>query len=331
MNVAPLLFIALLLFLSAFFSGSETAYSSLNILRLKRAADEGDPKARRARRIHEKYEEMLSALLVGNNAVNIACASIATMVFSRAFGPGSALWATVVTTVLVFFLGDLLPKSYARDKSEAFALMVSAPLEWIMHILRPATFFFSKLTAWLTRRFPAPEAPSYTEDELQDIIETIEDEGVLEPEQQELVQSAFEFGDIKARDIYLPMEKVATIPAGADPKAVLERFRETKYSRYPVTDGAKGRVIGMLQVSRFLTAHLRGEDLSLRRLILPLRSYPLDIHIDDLMRDMNRHRAHMALILDEKGKAMGIATMEDILEELVGEIYDERDREVSAT
>lgn len=319
----------LLLFLciiaSAFFSASEMAHVAANKIRIRNSAENGDSRAKRALYVSQHFEQLITTILIGNNIANIGCASIATVLFTRLFGAAGVAYATVATTVVIFFLGEMIPKTVAKRNSEMIACYTAAPLIALMRVLKPIAYLFNRWSAWIKQKFPSPDEPSFTEDELHDIIETIEDEGVLEPEQQELVQSAFDFAALTARDILIPMDQVISLDAQASNEEILSAIKGHKYSRYPVFDKRHGRALGVLPVNSFLTARLQGDMRPIRPLLTPLGSYRADLHIDDLMQAMNQRRSHMALICDEKGAPLGIVTMEDILEELVGDIYDEDD------
>jgi CBS domain containing-hemolysin-like protein len=321
--IAFLLFVTIVL--SGLTSAIEMSYNAVNRVRVKSSAEDGVKNARRALMVLSRFEEALTTILILYNILSIAAASLATVLVTRVWGSGEVAWSALALTVIFFIFVDMLPKTIARRRADAFALKASGALLFTMRILKPFTFLFTKWGEFISRHFPAPDDPSFTEDELHDIIETIEDEGLLEPDQQELLQSAFEFGAITAQDILIPLEKVVMIDSAFTQDQIAGSIAAYKYSRFPVWDGRRARVVGILQVNRFLTARLTGTYRRLRELLIPIRTYRADMHIDDLMTLMNQHRSHMALIADETGKVLGIVTMEDILEELVGEIYDESD------
>lgn len=321
--------IALLLVVTIILSGVtssiEMSFSALNRMRIKNKAEDGDKNARRSLAILARFEEALTTILIVNNLFNIASATLMTVLVTRLWGSGAVLWSTIVLTVVVYIFAEMLPKTVARRRADTLAPRMSGVFLLLIRVVKPVSFLFTKWGEMLLRRFPAPADPSFTEDELHDIIETIEGEGLLEPDQQELLQSAFEFGAITARDILIPLDRVVMIDASSTQDQIAQKISAFKYSRFPIWDARRGRVTGILQVNRFLTARLTGTYTRLRALMLPIRSYRGDMHLDDLMTLMNQHRSHMALIADETGKVLGLVTMEDILEELVGEIYDESD------
>ncbi|MBR2571628.1 MAG: HlyC/CorC family transporter [Clostridia bacterium] len=317
--------------LGAVCSAMETAFSAANRIRLKASADGGDARARTAAAILEHFDEALTAILIVNNVMHTAAASVATLFSVRTFGDGSVTASTLIVTAIIFFFGEMLPKRYARDCADRFALLSARPLRAAISLLRPVTRVFMRFSERLTRRFPEPDEPTYTEDELHDLVENLEDDGELEIQQQELVESAMDFGGKRAGDIYIPMRDVVSLPDSASREEILSVMKEKRFSRYPVVSARNGRVTGMLQAYRYLSACVSGQSEDLRRWMKPLRSYGADMHIDDLMHAMSGRRQHMALVVDEAGKTLGIVTMEDILEELVGEIYDEKDPAAAAS
>ncbi len=322
----PLLFLLLLCFVaSAFFSAVEMAFMSMNRVRVKSSADAGNARAKRAMYIANNYEQTLNTILIGNNIANIGCAAIATLLVTRIWGARAVAYSTVIVTIAIFFFSEMMPKAIARRAGDRIALASSGMLLFLMRLLKPVAFLFNKWSERVKRRFPDEGGFSYTEEELAEIIETIEDEGVLEPQQQELVQSAFDFGGITAKDILIPMDRVVALDVADTPEQVEQVLEKYKYSRFPVYDARRAHVIGMLSANRFWAARINGQYKTLRALLLPMRSYSKDIFIDDLMQAMNKRRQHMALIREADGTVLGIVTMEDILEELVGEIYDEDD------
>ncbi|MDL2206068.1 hemolysin family protein [Eubacteriales bacterium OttesenSCG-928-N13] len=322
----PLLLLLFLCFLlSAFFSASEMSLLAMNRVRMKNNADNGNARAKRVMFLSAHFEQTLTTILIGNNIANIVSAALVTLLVTRMWGQGAVAWATIVVTLIVFFFCELFPKSIAKQRSEDVAMWCGGLLVFFMRILKPVAYLFTAWSNLLKRVFKAPDDPSFTEEEIQGIIETIEDEGVLEPQEQELVQSAFEFSSIEAQDVLIPIDRVVALSITASAKQITDTLRDNHFSRFPVFDARRTHVIGMLQANRFYSVQLRGQYKNLRTLLLPLRSYPKTMHIDDLMQELNARRTHMALIHDDDGSTLGIVTMEDILEELVGEIYDEDD------
>jgi CBS domain containing-hemolysin-like protein len=321
--------IVVLILLSAFFSASETAFSTVNKIRLRNYVDGGSTKAQRALEIAEDYDNVLSTILIGNNVVNIASTAIATILFTNLFGASGAAISTAVMTVLVLIFGEILPKSYAKENSEALALRFAAPLGMLMTVLKPFVWFFVKLKGMMARFTGSGDnSPSVTEQELKVIIETIEGEGVLEEQESDLVQSALEFDEIDAQEVITPRVDMIAVDIDDPIEETIKTVMESRYTRIPVYQGSTDNIIGILQARDLLESIIRGGEIDLRRLL----SDPLFVHktkkISTLLSDFKRNKVHIAVVTDDYGGTMGIVTMEDLLEELVGDIWDEDEEEV---
>lgn len=321
--------IVVLILLSAFFSASETAFSTVNKIRLRNYVDGGSTKAQRALEIAEDYDNVLSTILIGNNVVNIASTAIATILFTDLFGASGAAISTAVMTVLVLIFGEILPKSYAKDNSEALALRFASPLGMLMVLLRPVVWLFVQLKKMMARFTGSGDnSPSVTEQELKVIIETIEGEGVLEEQESDLVQSALEFDEIDAQEVLTPRVDMVAVDIDDPIEETIQTVMESRYTRIPVYEGSTDNIIGILQARDLLESIIRGGEIDLRHLL----SDPLFIHktkkISTLLADFKRNKVHIAVVTDDYGGTMGIVTMEDLLEELVGDIWDEDEEEV---
>jgi putative hemolysin len=315
----------MLIGLSAFFSAAEMALSSVNRLRLKTMADDGNRAAARALRLAERFEHTLPVILVGNNVVNIAAASAATVLATSALGaPGVAI-STVVMTVLILAFGEILPKSLAKQNAEKTALAVGRPLLFFSVVLTPVAWLFIRLQD-LAARLGGSSAPSpmVTEQELRNIIETIEGEGVLDEQRSELMQSALEFDETTVQEILTPRVDLVAISLDDSPEKVREIILTERFSRIPVYEKTLDNIVGILHTRDYLERALAGEcPVGLP----PLLQKPLFVHktqrISALLTEFKRERVHMAVVIDDYGGTMGIVSMEDLLEELVGEIWDE--------
>ena len=321
--------IVVLILLSAFFSASETAFSTVNKIRLRNYVDGGSTKAQRALEIAEDYDNVLSTILIGNNVVNIASTAIATILFTNLFGASGAAISTAVMTVLVLTFGEILPKSYAKENSEALALRFAGPLGMLMVVLRPVVWLFVQLKGLMARFTGSGDnSPSVTEQELKVIIETIEGEGVLEEQESDLVQSALEFDEIDAQEVITPRVDMIAVDIDDPIEETIKTVMESRYTRIPVYQGSTDNIIGILQARDLLESIIRGGEIDLRRLL----SDPLFVHktkkISTLLSDFKRNKVHIAVVTDDYGGTMGIVTMEDLLEELVGDIWDEDEEEV---
>ena len=320
-----LIILAVLLFLSAFFSASEMAFSSISKTRLKVLAEDGDPAAKRALGILERFDQTLSVILVGNNVVNIAASAAATLVATRAYGASGVAIATGVMTLLILTFGEVVPKGIAKERPERVVMAVATPLYLCIKLLSPIAWLFVKLQLMVSRLGGKRDAhPSVTEQELINIIETIEEEGVIDEQQSELMQSAMEFDETTAQEILTPRVDLVAISVDDPQEKIRSIVMGERFSRMPVYRDSIDNIIGVLHTRDYLEAALAGENpIELE----PLLSKPLFVHktrrISTLLAQFRRDRVHMAVVIDDYGGTMGIVTMEDVLEELVGDIWDE--------
>lgn len=314
--------------LSAFFSASETAYSSASVIKLKNLASEGNKKAIKAVKLEENFDRLLTAILVGNNIVNVGSSTLCTLLFTIYMG---ASWGTVaatlfMVTVLLIF-GEITPKTLAKKNAERYAMKFATMLDIIITILSPLVWVFLKLTNLISRRAKddSAEAVTLTEDELYFMIDEIEEEGTLEKSESELIKSAIEFDDIKVSQIYTPRVDIvaADIRASADDLRIL--FSEHMYSRIPIYDQTIDRIVGAVYAKEFYSKYVDNRDVMITDLIKPVKFVPENMSIATLLNDLQKTKIHMAVVLDSFGGTVGIVCMEDILEELVGDIWDESD------
>ena len=326
-DIPPLIFVLLvfLIAMSAFFSGTETAFATVNRIRMKNIAAAGNKKANKVIRIADEYDRALSALLIGNNIVNIASASIGTVIFTTWFGPSGAGISTLVMTIVVLIFGEILPKTYAKQNAESLALKVVNILDFFIKLFSPLIFLFLKLTNLVTRN--GESTPSVTEQELKFIIEESENEGVLEQQESELVQSALDFDEITVEEILTPRVDVVAVEEQEDPERVKSLFFEEGYSRLPVYSGSIDHVVGVVHNKDFFRAYVQNQQVSLNEIMQNTVYVPPKKLISELMKELQRLKSHMAIVTDQYGGTIGIITLEDIIEELVGEIWDESDEE----
>jgi CBS domain containing-hemolysin-like protein len=325
---SPVLYLLLisLILCGAYFAATETAYTSVNKIRLKLRAEDGDKRAIRALNISNRFEKALTTVLIGNNLAQIACAAIATLIATSLWGATSVPYTTAVVTVVVFFICEMLPKSFAKTHSEVFALGVSASLSFFMIILTPVTFIFSSIGNLFTKLMKSNEEPSVTEDELFDLIDTIEEDGSLDEDEVDLIRSALEFNNRTAQDILTSRVDLVSIDVDASPEEILSIISGNTFTRFPVYEGTIDTIIGIIHMRKYLREHIRAqESVNLRDLLDPPFMVHKSVTIDVLMKRMTENKVHMTVITDDYGGTMGVATMEDILEELVGEIWDEDD------
>lgn len=320
-----LMIIVFCIMMSAYFSATETAFSSLNRIRLKNMAEKGNRRAAMVMKMSENYDVLLSTILIGNNIVNIASASLATVLFVRFLGDeAGASISTIVTTVVVLIFGEVSPKSIAKESPEAFA-MFSAPLLRIFTVvLTPFNFFFIQWKKLLSMVFKASEDKGITEEELLTIVEEARQDGGIDEQESSLIRSAIEFTELEAGDIFTPRIDVEAVSVDADQEEIARVFADTGYSRLPVYEGNIDHVVGIVYQKDFHNRVYRtGEPLG--NIIKPAMFIARNKKIGALLKELQQNKMHIAVILDEFGGTVGIVTMEDILEELVGEIWDEHD------
>lgn len=323
-----ILVLVVLVLLSAFFSASETAISTVNRIRMRNYADEGNKKAQKVIHMADNYDRTLSTILVGNNIVNITFASLSTMLFTNLFGVSGVGIATLVSTIVVLIFDEILPKSMAKEFADTFALTVAYPLYWVMLVLTPVVYIFIGIKKGIMRIFkPQKKQVSVTEQELKYIIEEIEDEGVLEKQESELVRSALDFDEITAEEILTPRVDVVSVEAGASTETIKDLFIEEHYSRIPVYEDSIDNIIGVLYSKDFFTAYIKGTEFSIRDMLQSVIFIPPSKKISELFSELQKSKSHLAVVTDQYGGNMGIVTLEDILEELVGEIWDEYDED----
>lgn len=327
--------IVVLIAMSAFFSASETALTSANRIRLKNMSDNGNKSAARTLRILQKYDKAVTTILIGNNIVNIACSSLATLLairlISSRFGETAgnqygSLASTIATTIVVLIFGEVLPKSMAKDHAEGVSMGVSGIISFLMVIFTPFSAFFIGLKNLAAKLFRSKQSVSVTEEELMAIIDEIEDEGVLEQQESNLVRSALQFDEITVDEIITPRVRVVAVEASEDADKIFEMFMGEQYSRMPVYEKTLDNIVGVINQKDFIKAYdERGSELIVRELIQETIYFPCMLKISEVLRTMQKKKCHMAVVLDQHGGTLGIVTMEDLLEELVGEIWDESD------
>lgn len=319
--------IAVLLVMSALFSSMETAFSSVNKIRLKHEASNGNKKAERALNIAENFDKALTSILVGNNIVNILSSSLGTVIFTKFFGTAGVAISTAVMTVLVLIFGEIIPKSFAKQNAEKCALAFAGILSGIMFILTPISVIFAQLQKALAKISKPDDSPNFTEDELKYIIEEIEDQGVLEEQESDLVRSALEFDDITVEQILVPRVKVVAVERNEDIEAITEIFIRDRYTRLPVYEETVDNIVGLINEKDFfaLVTRPEGAPAGIEGIIQKALYVSEMKLISEVLYEMQRSKIHMAIVKDQYGGTSGIVTMEDIIEELVGEIYDEND------
>lgn len=326
----PYVFIVLLIIFSAFFSGSEIAFASVNPRRLKSQSDDGSKTSKLALKIHDKYEEVLPAILIGNNLVNIAASSVATVIALSIFkndGIGAAVAAFIMTFIILVF-GEIVPKLAASNNSVGFSKATSYPLRFIDIIFTPVVFVVSITIKLISKLWNKGQDNSkLTEDELLTIIETVEDEGVIDEEKSELLQSAIEFDDITVREILTPRVDMFSVDVDESKNTLINSLLNCKFSRIPVYEDTIDNIIGIVYLSEILKALLdkSRNEINISDYLHEAIFFPQSMKLDSVLKEFKDKKIHMAIVTDEYGGTMGLVTMEDVIEEIVGDIWDEKD------
>lgn len=328
-HIAYLIIIGICLIGSGFFSGSETAFSTFNRIRMKKLAQDGNRKAKRVLSMSEKYDTFISTVLIGNNIVNILLSSLATLLFvdwlkNSNFASLAAGISTAVVTVIVLIFGEISPKTIAKDHADGFAMAV-CDLIWLLEIIfAPFNFVFGLWKKLLNVIFHKSEEASITEEELITIVDEAEEDGGIDPDEGKLIRSAIEFNDVTVNEILTPRVDVCAIERTATNDEIADTFMSSSFSRLPVYEDDLDHIVGVLHEKDFYSAR--------RRTNMPLdKIYKKPVYvsehtkISDLLQTLKSEQCHMAIVVDEFGGTKGIVTMEDIIEELIGDVFDEHD------
>lgn len=314
--------------LSAFFSGAETAFTSVNRIKLKTEADDGNKKSTSVLKTIEKYDRLLSTILIGNNIVNIASASIATVLFTQKFGDNGSWMSTIFMTVIVLIFGEVLPKGVAKNHADSIAKAINPILKILIYIFLPISWIFEKLSNLVNKIFSSHKKDdSMTEDDLLTIIDEIEEEGKIKPYEKELISSAIKFDDIEVKDIVTPRKDITAIDVEMTTDEIHDIFEESKYTRIPVYEGTIDNVIGILHEKDFYSWMIKNnhESFKIKKVMQKVHFVSQETKISVAFKMFKDQHFHMAIVLDQFDSTLGIITLEDIIEELVGEIFDEND------
>ncbi len=326
--MSVLIILALLLF-ADYFAVCETSFAAVSRIRLKTAMERGDRRANKAMYVCEHFDKAITTILIGTNIVHLSCASYVTVLVTRRWGLSAVTLSTFVTTLVVFFVGEMLPKSIAKKYSLRLALGTASSLVFFMHLLTPISFVLTKIGEFASRLTKGDSEVSVTEDELYDIIENMTDEGDLDSEQGDLVHSALAFGDLTAESILTARVDMETIDVDDPLEEILSQVKASRHSRIPVYQDSVDNIIGVLQIRRFMREYLQKRE---KTDLHSLLDEPYFVHqsakIDELLSVMSSKKINMTIVTDSYGGTVGIVTVEDILEELVGEIWDEDDEVV---
>ena len=328
-SISSILILVLLIIMSAYFSATETAYSSLNKIKLKSIANKGNKKAKLALELSEKYDSVISTILIGNNIVNIATASLATVLFTKLLGSSGVTVSTIVMTILILIFGEISPKSIAKDIPESFAIVSAPLLNVFCIILKPVNHIFCLWKNLISKVLKIQKHSGITEDEILTIAEEAENEGGINPQQLEIIKSAIELNEQEVIEAFTPRVDMIAAKDSCSKEELLNLFIESGFSRIPVYHDNIDNVIGIINEKDLINIVVNNNNEEISSIIKPLNVIQPHMKLSHLLKVLQNNKSHMALIADEYGGTMGIITLEDILEELVGEIWDEHDKVVN--
>ena len=328
-DVSPYTYVlmVILLAISSFFSMSETVFTTVNVIRIKTFIEDGVKGSKKALWIGEQFDLSISTILVGNNLANIALATLSVSVFSSIFTGQPTLinvMNTVVMTIIILIFGEIVPKSFAKNNAEKIALIISGVLYWIIHIMKPFTWIFLKIKEGIVKD-NSEATVTVTGGELETIIDTMEEEGSIDEEEAEMLQSVLDLRDKKVYDIMTPRVDMIGININEDIEIIKKIFFENQFSRITVYENNRDNIIGVLHERDLFTKLVKGEEIDIRKIMKEPMYVSVSMRVDTLIEYLQRENSHLAIVSDEYGGTSGIVTMEDALEELVGEIYDEHD------
>ena len=323
-SIGMLVALLIMVAMSAYFSATETAFTSLNRIRLKTKAENGNRRAARTLALAEQYDKLLSTILIGNNIVNITATTVATVLCTKLFHEYGPTVSTVSLTIIILIFGEISPKSLAKENPEAWAMFAAPLLGLLMVVLTPVNFLFGLWKKLLGRVFRGGGDDGITEEELVGMVDQAETEGGLDEHESDLIRAAIEFNDLEVSEILTPRVDLVAAEEDSTMEEVAALFAESGYSRIPIYHETIDNIVGVVHEKDFYAARYRGETL-LANLKSPVFYTTGNTKISELLRILQKNKAHMAVVVDEYGGTEGIATLEDILEELVGEIWDEHD------
>lgn len=320
------LIIALLVATAAYFATAETAFSSVSRIKVKSEMDRGDRRAKKALFILDHFDKAITTILIGTNIVHIVTAALVTIMVTKKWGVSVVAISTIITALVIFFVGEMLPKSIGKKYSCRLTLSFASSLSFFMLIFTPIAYVLTKLGQSVARHTKGDPEVTVTEDELYDIIENMKDDGDLDAERGELVHSAMMFADVTVESIVTPRVDLAAIDIETPLAEILKFVKASRHSRFPVYEGSIDNIIGVLQIRKFIKSYIKqGDALDVRSALDNIHFAHQSTKIDELLSEMSRKRLNMAIVTDNYGGTLGIVTVEDILEELVGDIWDEDD------
>ena len=330
-NNTILIILVILVLCYSFFSATETAFSSLNKIKLKALANTGNNRALKTLELSESFTSLLTTILIGNTIVNVVSASIATVLFTNLFGGDGVAISSVVMTLVIMIIGEIVPKNIAKHMPEKFAMSVTSLMKLLVFIFTPLTFIFNKLEVLFSSLFKDEEDDDFAQEEFLTMVEEANEDGDIEEHEADLITNAIEFNDVDVSEIFTPRIDIIAIDIDEDSNTKIEKlYRDSGYSRLPVYKDSIDNVIGVIHEKEFYyyLLHKKSKSASIESLLQPVIYTQPQVKVSSLLKEFQKKKAHMAIVCDEYGGTEGLITMEDILEELVGEIYDEHDEVV---
>ena len=323
-SIAMLATLLILVIMSAYFSATETAYTSLNRIRMKNRADNGSRRAAKTLELAEEYDKLLSTILIGNNIVNITATTVSTVLCTRWFHQYGPMVATVALTIIILVFGEITPKSLSKERPEDFAMFAQPLLRLFLVVLTPLNFLFTQWKRLMSKVFRSKGEDGITEEELVGMVEQAQTEGGLDEHESDLIRNAIEFNDLEVSEILTPRVDLTAADEDSSMEEIAALFAETGYSRIPLYHETVDNIVGVIHEKDFYAARYRGETM-LSNIKSPVFYTTGNTRVFELLRILQKNKAHMAVVVDKYGGTEGIVTLEDILEELVGEIWDEHD------
>ena len=320
--------LVILIAFSAYFGAAETAYSSMNRIRIKNYAKEGNKKAARALKLSDNYDKLLTTLLIGNSFVNFTAVTISGFVFAHYITSSENLAAAVSTIVITFVIltfSEITPKCMAMERAEKLAMTLSRVTAFLVVVFTPISVFFVALKRLLSRNSPEEDTPTMTEEELKVMIDEIEEEGTIEKHESDLIKSAIEFDDITVGEMYTPRVDLVAIELNSDRNKIKKTFRDSGFSRLPIYEETIDRIVGVIYSKDFYNHYFESDKTKIESIIRPVRFVPTTMKVSALLEELQKSQMHMAVVVDTYGGTLGIVTLEDLVEELIGEIWDESD------
>ncbi len=325
-SIPRLLLLIVLILASAFFAAAETSYSYANNVRIHLLAEEGDARAKRVEWICDRFDRCVVTLLIAINILHVVASAVATVLAVKLMGNVGSVIATIVLTIIVFLFSENIPKNIAKANADKFSMIISLPMTWFIYLLWPFASFFMWIGNGVKKliRVESNE-PSLTEEEFSEMVESVEDDGLIDPEETEIIKSTIEFGDLSVKEVMTPLNNISAIPIDVSLEDLQKIVISEKYSRFPVYKKDLDHIVAVLQATPLLYRLANNQEIKIKELIT--RPYFVDpeTRIDDVFSGMGRRRTHFAVVRNSNGKTIGVITMEDIVEEIVGEIYDEDD------